>query len=130
MVARIYKPAKTAMQSGEGRTKEWVLEFAPASPREIEPLMGWTGTRDMRAEVQLAFDSKEEAVEAGVGVRQVALDVRQLRRHREFLRVRAEEEEGFSLHLDGVVSPGHVLGGLRKVQCEFPKRGAFPRQWA
>jgi hypothetical protein len=61
MVARIYKPAKTAMQSGEGRTKEWVLEFAPASPREIEPLMGWTGTRDMRAEVQLAFDSKEEA---------------------------------------------------------------------
>ena len=62
MVARIYKPAKTAMQSGEGRTKEWVLEFAPASPREIEPLMGWTGTRDMRAEVQLAFDTKEEAI--------------------------------------------------------------------
>ena len=38
MVARIYKPAKTAMQSGEGRTKEWMLEFAPASPREIEPI--------------------------------------------------------------------------------------------
>ena len=50
------------MQSGEGRTKEWVLKFAPASPREIEPLMGWTGTRDMRAEVQLAFATKEEAV--------------------------------------------------------------------
>ena len=50
------------MQSGEGRTKEWVLEFAPASPREIEPLMGWTGTRDMNAEVQLAFDTKEEAI--------------------------------------------------------------------
>ncbi|MEI9901316.1 MAG: ETC complex I subunit [Hyphomicrobium sp.] len=62
MVARIFKPAKTAMQSGEGRTKEWVLEFAPASPREIEPLMGWTATRDMKAEVQLAFDSMEEAV--------------------------------------------------------------------
>jgi hypothetical protein len=39
-----------------------VLEFAPASPREIEPLMGWTGTRDMRAEVQLEFDTKEEAI--------------------------------------------------------------------
>ena len=62
MVARIYKPAKTAMQSGEGRTKEWVLEFAPASAREIEPLMGWTGSRDMRAEVQLEFDTKEEAI--------------------------------------------------------------------
>ena len=33
MVARIFKPARTAMQSGEGRTKEWVLEYAPASPR-------------------------------------------------------------------------------------------------
>ena len=62
MVARIYKPSKTAMQSGEGRTKEWMLEFAPASPREIEPLMGWTGTRDMRGEVRLAFDTKEEAI--------------------------------------------------------------------
>ena len=62
MVARIFKPARTAMQSGEGRTKEWVLEFAPASPREIEPLMGWTATRDMNAEVQLAFDTKEEAI--------------------------------------------------------------------
>ncbi len=62
MVARIYKPAKTAMQSGEGRTKEWVLEFAPASPREIEPLMGWTGKRDMKAGVELAFDTKEEAI--------------------------------------------------------------------
>ena len=62
MVARIFKPAKTAMQSGEGRTKEWQLEFAPESPREIEPLMGWTGTRDMRAEVHLEFDTKEEAI--------------------------------------------------------------------
>ena len=62
MVARIFKPAKTAMQSGEGRTKEWQLEFAPASPREIEPLMGWTGTRDMKAEVHLEFDTKEEAI--------------------------------------------------------------------
>ena len=57
MVARIFKPAKTAMQSGEGRTKEWVLEFAPASPREIEPLMGWTSSGDMRQQVQLRFDT-------------------------------------------------------------------------
>jgi hypothetical protein len=62
MIARIFKPARTAMQSGEARTKEWVLEFAPASPREIDPLMGWTGSRDMKGEVALAFDTKEEAV--------------------------------------------------------------------
>ena len=62
MIARIYKPARTAMQSGEARTKEWVLEFAPASPREFDPLMGWTSSRDMKAEVELAFDTKEEAI--------------------------------------------------------------------
>jgi hypothetical protein len=62
MIARIFKPARTAMQSGNARTKEWVLEFAPASPREIDPLMGWTSSRDMRAEVELSFDTKEEAI--------------------------------------------------------------------
>lgn len=62
MIARIFKPAKTAMQSGKARTKEWVIECAPASPRELDPLMGWTSSRDMRAEVQLEFDTKEEAI--------------------------------------------------------------------
>jgi hypothetical protein len=62
MVARIYKPAKTAMQSGFARTKEWVLEHEPAAPRRIDPLMGWTSSEDMSAEVRLEFDSKEEAI--------------------------------------------------------------------
>lgn len=62
MVARIYKPAKTAMQSGQANTKEWVLEHEPASPREIDPLMGWTSSSDTRTQVKLTFDSKDEAV--------------------------------------------------------------------
>ncbi|HEX5599922.1 MAG TPA: ETC complex I subunit [Hyphomicrobiaceae bacterium] len=62
MVARIYKPAKTAMQSGIARTKEWVLEFEPQLPRTIDPLMGWTGQQDPREQIQLTFDSKEEAI--------------------------------------------------------------------
>jgi hypothetical protein len=62
MVARIYKPAQTAMQSGPARTKEWVLVFEPESPREIEPLMGWTSSRDMKGQIRMSFDSKEEAV--------------------------------------------------------------------
>jgi hypothetical protein len=62
MAARIYRPAKTAMQSGEARTKEWVLEHEPASPREVEPLMGWTSSRDMSQEVRLEFPTKEEAI--------------------------------------------------------------------
>jgi hypothetical protein len=60
--ARIYKPTKTAMQSGSGKTKLWVLDFEPEIPRSVEPLMGWTSSRDMRQQVQLSFDTREEAV--------------------------------------------------------------------
>jgi acyl-homoserine lactone acylase PvdQ len=62
MTARIYKPAKTAMQSGQARTQEWILEFESAAPREIDPLMGWTSSRDTQAQVRLAFASEAEAV--------------------------------------------------------------------
>jgi hypothetical protein len=62
MVARIYKPAKTAMQSGPARTKDWVLEYEPEAPREIDPLMGWTSSRDMKAQIRLSFDSKDAAI--------------------------------------------------------------------
>ena len=62
MTARIFKPARTAMQSGTAKTKEWVLEFEPEEPRMIEPLMGWTSSGDMKQEVRLFFDTKEEAI--------------------------------------------------------------------
>ena len=63
MVARIYQPAKSAMQSGRsGRGSEWVLEFAPASRREADPLMGWTSSNDTRRQVRLTFPTQEEAV--------------------------------------------------------------------
>jgi hypothetical protein len=62
MTARIYKPAKTAMQSGQANTKDWVLDFEPEEPRQVEPLMGWTSSGDMRQQVRLRFSSKEEAI--------------------------------------------------------------------
>lgn len=62
MIARIYKPAKTAMQSGEARTKNWVLDFEPEQPRRVEPLMGWTSSTDMRQQVRLRFASKDDAI--------------------------------------------------------------------
>lgn len=62
MLARIYKPARTAMQSGNAKTKQWALDFEPEAPREIEPLMGWTASADMKQQLRLRFDSKEEAV--------------------------------------------------------------------
>ena len=62
MVARIYKPAKTAMQSGTAKTRLWVLEYEPEAPRAVEPLMGWTSSGDMRQQLRLQFDTKEEAI--------------------------------------------------------------------
>ena len=61
MRARIYQPARTAMQSGTAKAKGWVLEFAPASAREVDPLMGWTSSGDTQAQVRLTFDTKEAA---------------------------------------------------------------------
>ncbi|PYE87213.1 ETC complex I subunit [Phyllobacterium leguminum] len=62
MVARIYRPAKTAMQSGKAKTTEWLLEFEPESPRKVEPLMGYTSSGDMKSQIKLFFGTKEEAV--------------------------------------------------------------------
>jgi hypothetical protein len=62
MTARIYKPARTAMQSGQAKTKEWVLDYEPEQPALIEPLMGWTSSGDMKQQLRLQFETKEEAV--------------------------------------------------------------------
>jgi NADH dehydrogenase len=63
MRARIYQPARNAMQSGTAKTKGWVLEFAPASAREVDPLMGWTSTSDTDTQVKLRFDTREAALD-------------------------------------------------------------------
>lgn len=62
MRARIYRPAKNAMQSGRARTKLWQLDYEQESPRTIDPLMGWTSSADMRQQVTLEFDTVEEAI--------------------------------------------------------------------
>ena len=61
MTARIYLPARNAMQAGQSKDK-WVLEYEPESPPRIEPLMGWTSSADMKSQVKLRFDSKDEAI--------------------------------------------------------------------
>lgn len=61
MRARIYKPSKTAMSSGTAKTRDWVLEFVPDTPRQIDPLTGWTGSLDTQAQVRLTFETREEA---------------------------------------------------------------------
>jgi hypothetical protein len=61
MRARIYQPSKTAMSSGTAKTRHWVLEYAPESPRELDPLMGWTSSSDTQSQVRLRFDTLDAA---------------------------------------------------------------------
>ncbi len=61
--ARIYQPAKTAMQSGMAKTRRWVLDYEIATPRTPDPLMGWSSAADTLNQISLRFDTLDEAVE-------------------------------------------------------------------
>jgi len=63
MLARIYRPAKPAMQSGKAKTTVWLLEFEPASARTPDPLMGWISSSDMNGQVTLTFETRDQAVD-------------------------------------------------------------------
>jgi hypothetical protein len=59
---RIFQPSKTAMQSGRGKTKNWVIEFETDDPLIAEPLMGWVASQDMSLQLHLTFSSLEKAL--------------------------------------------------------------------
>ena len=59
--AKIYKPTKTSMQSGIGKTKRWILEYVDDSI-SINPLMGWESSSDTYTELKLEFTTKELAI--------------------------------------------------------------------
>jgi len=63
MPARIYQPARNAMQSGTAKSQTWVLEYVSGDPREIDPLMGWTSSSDTQSQVRLSFPTKEAALD-------------------------------------------------------------------
>jgi len=60
--AKIYIPTKTAMQSGRGKLKKWVLEFEIKDP-SVNPLMGWETSTDTLEEIILKFSTQEKAIE-------------------------------------------------------------------
>ncbi len=62
MIARIYRPAKTATSSGRAKARTWILEMEPTSPKSIDPLCGWSGSDDTQQQLQLKFPSKEAAL--------------------------------------------------------------------
>ena len=59
--AKIYKPSKTAMQSGYRKSKNWILEFDTLDTK-ISPLMGWESSLDTMSEIKLEFSTKEQAI--------------------------------------------------------------------
>lgn len=61
MSAIIYKPTRSASQSGTAANEKWLLKFIHNGTRKIEPVMGWTSNRDMMQEVILKFDNQLEA---------------------------------------------------------------------
>ena len=63
MQARIFRPAKTAMQSGPaGNAKQWVLEYEPQAPKRPDHLMGWLGSNDTTQQITLKFETADQAV--------------------------------------------------------------------
>jgi hypothetical protein len=63
MLARIYKPARTAMQSGKAAAENWILEYEPERRPAADPLMGYTSSSEMRRQIRLEFATREEAVQ-------------------------------------------------------------------
>ena len=61
MAARLFQRSKNAMQSGNARTGEWVLEFESQARRRPDPLMGWSGGADTQTQVTLTFETLEQA---------------------------------------------------------------------
>ncbi|MBR9650863.1 ETC complex I subunit [Thalassovita aquimarina] len=86
MRARIYQPARNAMQSGMAKTRQWVLDYEPAEARDIDPLMGWTSSADTQTQVRLKFDSKDAALEYA---REHGLDAVVIEPHKRKPNVRA-----------------------------------------
>ena len=62
MLARIFKPARTAMQAGNAASGSWLLEYEPETAPAADPLMGYTSSADMRRQVRLTFATRDEAV--------------------------------------------------------------------
>jgi hypothetical protein len=86
MVARIYRPARTATQSGQAKTRRWLLELEPTARREPDPLCGWLGSDDTDQQVQLWFPSKEAAV---AYARRRGLEYRVFEPHRPIVKPKA-----------------------------------------
>jgi len=63
MTIKIYKPAKSSMQSGLGKTKQWIAEYITETDKVKDTLMGWNSSLDTKEQIKIFFDTKEQAIE-------------------------------------------------------------------
>ena len=63
MTVKIYKPSKTAMQSGRGKTKQWLAEYISETDNKKDSLMGWNSSADTKSQIKLFFDTKYQAID-------------------------------------------------------------------
>ena len=63
MTIKIYRPSKTAMQSGYGKTKKWLAEYISDEETIKDNLMGWNSSSDTKSQIRIFFDSKDQAIE-------------------------------------------------------------------
>ena len=63
MTIKIYKPSKTAMQSGLGKTKKWLAEYISEVDTVKDSLMGWNSSLDTQSQIKVFFDTKEQAID-------------------------------------------------------------------
>ena len=66
MTIKIYKPSKSSMQSGLGKTKQWLAEYISEKDKIKDTLMGWNSSLDTKEQIKIFFDTKEQAIERSI----------------------------------------------------------------
>lgn len=59
--ARIFQRSKNAMQSGQARAGDWILQYESHRPHSPDPLTGWSGGADTQSQVTIGFPDLEAA---------------------------------------------------------------------
>ena len=62
MIIKIFKPSKTAMQSGLGKTKLWLAEYISETDGGKDSLMGWNSSLDTENQIRIFFETKKQAI--------------------------------------------------------------------
>ena len=62
MTIKIYKPSKSSMQSGLGKTKQWLAEYVDEKDKIKDTLMGWNSSLDTKEQIKMFFETKDQAI--------------------------------------------------------------------